>query len=622
MANAITLRDPLELERMGCEVVPHRSLLETDDYSNWRKQIDRWVDRIPHLRTPYKQGGLPPGEHQKKYSAMGCCRRHNLLLWTVGVQKTATALLHILGWFGDQLFYGLPWDKLNDVQRREAMKIQVADLPAGAIHIVTRKKILKKTWMSEMKRMGLDQFAEVIESESQLMNSKAPIFLYHFDFPSRIQTEKGRCMKSRGVGKRLKADGSLTFRGEPMGKLIRDKRPPSLLIVDEIHRLRPDTARTTELTHIRKKAKRVIGLTATPMDGWLIHYGCVLEFIYGPNTVSFPYQSASDFARRYMKTKIVTQDVVTGGETVGKKRPMPGVHPMQIPNFVKVTRHLAHRLTSQDPEVKKNVKFPPAHFYRVLIEMDPKQELYYKELHRAHEMELQANLAHSKGRGLNRAQARSNILKLINTLRMASAVPSALSYDQVETEKFKKCLDICKKAEADGRKVLIYTNFIEESRIINKYLKDNGVGSVRIYVSDPNATPRSLSEQAQMDVLDQYEDEDDISTCCSNLELIAEGLTLTWASVLIYLSPCWRGNLYAQGLGRVIRPGQVWDWVDVYELTNDNTVEVYMEKMIRAKNRASAAFVDLDFSNAASTELDAFELGQLLADQGAAQAAA
>ncbi len=614
MSKTMVVRDPSELEKLGLEVIPARSLLGSPDHQYWQGILDRWVERIPNLRIPYKKGGLPPGEHQLKYSALALCRRHNLKLWTVGCQKTATSLLMILGWYGEYLFPDVDWEHLPDEARMEVMRNTKPNVPPGAIHIVTRKKILKKTWMSELKRMGMDHLAEVVESESQLVNSKAPIILYHFDFP-KLQTDKGKSMRSDGKGKRLKADGTLYFHGYSMAKLITKLRPPSLLIVDEIHRLRPasQSARTRELTHIRKKAKRVVGLTATPMDGWLVHYGAVLEFVYGPNTEAFPYESAEDFARRYTKTKVVTQDIFTGGETVGKKRPMPGVHPLQVPQFVKVTRHLAHRLTSKDPEVKKNVKFPPANFYRVAVEMDMEQSAYYQNLYEAHELHLKAALAMAGQRGMGRAQARANMLELINKLRMASACPTVLGYQGPPTQKFLQVLEICKKFKAEGRKVLIYTNFIEESREIARFLNDNGVGAVRLYVTDKLASPKSLNEEAQMNIIDRHEDEDEVVAMVSNLELIAEGLTLTWASGIINVSPAWRGNLYAQGLGRAIRPGQVWDYVDVYDLTNEGTIEKYIESMLKAKNRATAAFVDLDFSVQESPEIDAFELGQLLA---------
>lgn len=604
------LRSPQDLIDNKLTILPPKTLMDDPAYTQAVSTLDKWCGRLPGLYTPWPEG-IPPKPHQLTYAALGLLRHNNFLSWTMGVGKTLTAILHILGWYGDQLFHKLDWSalsNLDDDTKRLALKHSCNILKPGTIQILAPKHTLNGVWVKELRKVGLEHLVEVIESEAQVVNSNKPIWIYHFDL-LKLQTDKGKRLKKDGLGYRLKDNGEGTyFIGHQLHKLMHKRYVPSFMIVDEIHRLRSGSERTRVVSHLRSKTKRVLGLSGTPMDGWVEHLGTILEFVYGANSQPFPF-TAKSFADKFTRTKVVTTDIATGGETVGRERPVPGVSQLQIPNFIKIVRPLMHRLNLADPEVASNVVFPPANFHRVTVNMDIKQQMFYDSLHLAGKRQLTKSFG-------TRAVQRKNMLELITNLRLASNAPQALDYSGPDIAKLKTILDIAQSFKQQKRKLLIYPNFIEEGRAIFNYLQQNGINSLRLYAQDKAVTPRTLSPTQRDEILEQFQEDESVVCLVASLELVSEGLTLTEASGIIRPSRPWRAALDWQGLARAIRPGQVHTHVDVYDLVNSGTIDIYMEQLLNAKITATQAFIDRDFSkqDQSNSNLDPFELAEMLSN--------
>ena len=148
---------------------------------------------------------------------------------------------------------------------------------------------LRLTWLDkELKQSGLAEYAEIISSEEDIVSSQKPIWLYSYDLLSR-QTRAGKDMlkynkteKDEAHKKGMRKRGqSYYFMGKPISKLIAKEYAPKFLIADEIHRLRAGTDRTRSFKHISKKARRKLGMTGTPMDGWVEHIATILGITYG-----------------------------------------------------------------------------------------------------------------------------------------------------------------------------------------------------------------------------------------------------------------------------------------------------------------------------------------------------
>lgn len=586
----ITIRDPEQLIAEGFKLQPRVTLEDSEDYKKWRAELDKWITRLPGLRTPRNAdgtGGTPPREHQLRHAAIALQRRHYFASWTMGVGKTGMSILCMLGWFGHQLFKNTNWNSSNPFERPSEF-----NLPPGSIHIVAPKHTLNQVWMRELERMNMAQFAEVITSESGFYNAKSPIFIYHYDLLKQ-QTSKGNFLKKLGGdhGCRIKDGGKTYFVGEPLAKLVAKRCPPSLLIVDEIHRLREGSERTRVMQMIRRKARRVIGLTGTPMDGWVHQMATVLGYIYGENTHAYPFTN-NDFARKFTRTKVVTTSIVDGKEEAGKERPVPGINHLQIPNFLHSTQHLMHRLNLSDAEVKANVIYPPVVSHKVKVDMDLKHYVFYTSLHRNTKQDASKALITSA----NKAKLRQNMLTLMNGLRQGSSAPWGLGFCG-NTNLVNTVVDIVKAHKLEKRKGLIGTTFIEESRAIHEALKKAGLNGVRLYAADPKSSLKTMTSDKREELLEQFMEDPDCVYLIANKELVAEGLNLAeTASYSISCSHGYRANIEAQWLARIVRPGQSWSHVDAYTLLNEGTIDIYIYELLQSKLAATAGLIDLDFS--------------------------
>lgn len=623
-----SVKHPNELLEAGYQAEPPVTLESSEAFAHWQRELARWIERLPGLTTPRQpdgSGGTPPKPHQLRHTGIGLQRSATLFSWTMGTGKTALSILHILGWHGHQLFAGLPagagvlarwYAKRGESATNDYLRSKCQAAP-GAIQIILPRHV-RNVWLKELSRMNLGWACELIEREDQLQSSKAPIWIYHYDW-LREQSSKGKRLKKNQGGQRFKPDGSgLYFWGHPLAKLIAKRHPPSLLILDEVHRLREGTLRTNLLCLVRAKAKRVLALTGTPMDGWVQQVATLLGATYQQNSVLYPFEN-QDFAKRFTRTGAITLEVATGAQSAEAKiRPVPGVNHSQIPAFLKATRHLMHRLNLQDPEVKANVVYPPVKSHRLVLNMGFEQQVFYQDSYREGMKAVRESLKTQTG-----AKLRMNMLSLMNQLRLASSAPWSQGYRGQSTALVDSLVAIVRKHAAEGRKGLIGTTFIEESRVLHHALQKAGLKGVRLYASDPELSRnRTLSAAAREELLEQFQEDADCVYLIANKELVAEGLNLAeTASYTVSCSSGYRPYVETQWLHRVVRPGQVHTHVDAYTLMNAGTIDLYIDQLLQRKLAATAAMVDLDFSlqdDQSSMMLDPIDLAVMLLNEQAA----
>lgn len=607
-------KDPESLESAGFSLAPV-STLETDPlYQHWQRKL-----LSLYLSDPYIQS-RPPRPYQVKYASLFAIRPQDFPIWDMGVGKSFLACLLIRLWYGDALKRGTKYKKDKDPAKAGFLR-------PGSIQIIAPRHTLRLTWLDkELKMAGLYDFAEIIDSEEALRHSQAPIWLYSYDFLSR-QTLDGRKMAAfnreetnpdNRKGFRNKGQ-TRYFLGRTVSRLIARQYPPKLLIADEIHRLRAGTERTRCFEQVKKRSKRRIGMTGTPMDGWVEHIATILKSIYGVNTKPFPYNEDT-FTKKFTRVKTVNQDWATGNETSSsKERQVPGVNPAQLPDFYRATRHLMHRLMIRDPEVDGQVQFPPVTLHVMNLPMDPNHKLYYDNIRKEQEGAIQATLEQIENGEISVWKGRKTVLGQIQNLRAASSFPWAIDFVPPldgSTEKIKAVIDICKTARAEGRKVIVFTSFIKTGYHITKALEAAGVGAIRVYAQDDNAYPRNLTPSMRDERIEQFQEADpeEITALVANIALISEGLTLTEASVIINHDHSWRALVRAQGISRVVRPGGRMEGVDVYELIHQGTVDKYVWDMVWAKEGANRALIDreVELLDDNSSELDALSLAQQL----------
>ncbi len=600
----LTVSSPQELLKLGYEAEPLVTLETTEAYTRYRASFDKWIRKLPGLRTPRAldgTGGTPPRPHQLRHAAIACQRPVSFLAHSMGTGKTGASIIVMLGPYGDRLFAGLRgqpdgalelWLAKRGEQSTGRYLRSKCELGPGTIQIMTPGHV-SNVWLKELERMNLGWACQVLNSEADVRESQAPIWIYNYDFVKR-QTKRGIAMRQAGNGTRFKHDGSeLYFWGHPVAKLLNKRYPPSLLVLDEIHRCRKDSDRTELVRLVRSKAKRVVVLTGTPMDGWVEHTAAILGTAYREKSVAYPYKDA-EFAKRFTNKGLVNLDVGTGRESAeAKRRPVPGVSAGQIPAFMQSTVHTVHRLNLNDPEVLANVVYPKAN--RIIEEIYPdlEHQLLYQDVYKNGLEELKAALLAGKS-----FQTRNNMLTLINRLRMASVAPWELDYRRPDTALVRRVVEIVKQEHAQGKKGLIGCTFVAEGRYIHEALQRAGLNGTRLYVKDSEATPKAMNRTQQAQALERFMDDPAIPYLLSNKELVAEGHNMAESTgYLVSTSQGFRSNIEDQWEGRVIRPGQPQSVVNAYSLVNQDMVCVYIFQLIMRKRKATRALVDLEFDD-------------------------
>ena len=473
-------------------------------------------------------------------------------------------------------------------------KNNLSKLRPGTIHILAPKHTLKLVWLKkELALTGLAKYAEVIDSERTARLSKMPIWIYHYDLLKRESKETSK----------------------PLYKLFKKRFAPNLLIIDECHRNRLGSFRSAAVRELRKKAKRVLGLTGTPMDGWVEHLSSILAIIYRQNTNEFPY-TAGSFTRKYTRVELQSRDYVTAAENGKsvKRRPSPGVAKDQLPSFYQATKHLIHRLTFQDPEVSPHVKFPKTDHQVLKLEADVSHRDFYNDLHQKI-MTLIASAINELDTGTSsRMKVRQNVLTHLNALRAAANHPWEMkdvkSFSRTNTAKIDKIVELVKLYKQQNRKVIVFTNRIAVGREITKTLKSNNLNIIRIYDQDVGASPKKLSQDDRDKRIEQFQEDPNIDCLVGNLDLMSEGLTLVEASVVIHHDHDWKSTAWSQGNNRVVRPGQDYDPVPVYDLVIANSVDDYIYQAMRRKAIATLQTIDKNFDTMEAAMIDPIDVAR------------
>lgn len=572
----LILGGPEELLAEDFSIEPEPTLLDDPLYRFNRKRIADWVDLIPELSA------RPPREYQLRYAAMGSCRDQNLWAHEQGLGKTYETIMLILARYGDALL-----GKSHKKLRR------------GTIQIIAPRHTLKLAWMKELATCGLDGLAQIVTSEKDLERATAPIWLMHYDF-LKAQTRHGRALAKKGkVRVRMLKNKSVEtyFLGYPMWKKIRKVARPHMVAMDEIHMLREGSDRTEAVEQFVRGVKVRLGLTGTPVDGWIAHLGPILRIIYGSENRVFPWAPKA-FVKRFTRERVIDMDYVSGDAGANPvKRAAPGINPDQIPEFWRATRHLMHRLIYRDPEVSADVKYPPVEYALERIPMDPAHHMFYYDLHQSVVQEIEDAVRKIKLGSNNAYRLKKNALTKIQLLRRAASCPWSIEPGfGHDIGKIRRVVEIALAAKAEGRKFVVFTNFIETGRIITQALRAAGVNVVRVYADDKAEKPVHLSQDLREDRIEDFLSDPNIDGLVGNLGLLSTGLTMVQASVVVNFDHDWKANTYKQGISRVVRPGCVWTHVNVHDFVTDRTVDVYLFNALVQKVKATAELIDHQFS--------------------------
>lgn len=322
-----------------------------------------------------------------------------------------------------------------------------------------------------------------------------------------------------------------------------------LIIFDEFHYCKNQTALRTKHAHaLASKAKRVLGLTGTPIENKPVELFSLLQILRHPLGKKF-----TTFAYRYCAPK----QVWTGKRYVTDFTGSSHAEELQerLRADLMVRRLKSDVLTELPAKTRMIVPFPGKH-------------------------DKYASLADELTEG--------NFDDVVKDLQRGAKVAfeeiSATRHAQA-LEKVPHVIAFVKNACESGKKIILFAhhrNVIEE---LEKGLVGNGITCVAV-TGETDGT-------ARYDAVHRFQTDPSLQVFIGSIQATGVGLTLTAASHVIFAELDWRPGMMQQAEDRAHRIGQT-DNVLVQYLVTDGTLDAKIAKILAKKVDVISRTLDVE----------------------------
>ena len=224
---------------------------------------------------------------------------------------------------------------------------------------------------------------------------------------------------------------------------------------------------------------------------------------------------------------------------------------------------------------------PEKTFIDEYVEMTGKQEQIYKEV----TAEIKANI--------DQISISPNPLAQLIRMRQATGYPGILSSVVQESAKLDRMEELVEETIANGKQVVIFSNWTQMTSEIFNRLKGKYVISV------VTGETKDAIRQSMVDEFQSGESKVMIGT----IGALGTGLTLTAGTVEIFMDEPWNRALKDQAVDRCHRIGQNSN-VTIYTLMCKNTIDERIHDLVEKKGAMSDAIVDGQLGNNKKEVLD------------------
>ncbi len=313
------------------------------------------------------------------------------------------------------------------------------------------------------------------------------------------------------------------------------------MIIDEAQNIKNNHAGITKVVK-KIKAETKFALTGTPLENSILELWSIFDYImpgYLANLTKF-------------QSKYKIKDFDENSEILIK-----GLS-KQINPFV---------LRRKKSDVVKEL--PEKLINDIYIDLkDEQKKLYVAELNRVKE-EMDKIIEEG---GMNKA--RFLILQLLTKLRQLCIEPSIVYENYKDgSNKIDQLESIVNEYTKNGHKVLIFSSFRTALNIVKDRLEKS---KIKTYMIDG-----SVPAKARMEMVDNFNQNDDVKVFLIMLKSGGTGLNLASADVVIHLDLWWNPQAENQATDRAHRIGQT-NTVEVIHLITKGTIE---EKILELQNK-------------------------------------
>ena len=161
-----------------------------------------------------------------------------------------------------------------------------------------------------------------------------------------------------------------------------------------------------------------------------------------------------------------------------------------------------------------------------------------------------------------------------------------------DSVKAARLLEIADQAKTEGRKIIVFSFFLDTIRRVQELLGDRVYGPIS----------GSIPADRRQELVDRFAEGPEGSVLICQIVAGGVGLNIQAASVVVLCEPQWKPSIETQAISRVYRMGQARS-VEVFRLLAEDTVDEHVLRILKGKSELFEGFADESSVGDASMEL-------------------
>ena len=170
--------------------------------------------------------------------------------------------------------------------------------------------------------------------------------------------------------------------------------------------------------------------------------------------------------------------------------------------------------------------------------------------------------------------------------------------------KAQRLKEIIEEAETEGRKVLVFSFFLDTIAKIHEFLRGKCL----------NPITGSVNVNRRQEIIDEFDNAPAGTVLLAQINSGGTGLNIQAASVVVICEPQFKPSIENQVISRAYRMGQARN-VLVYRLLCENTVDEKLMDVLEKKQEIFNAFADKSVAAQQSVEIDDKTFGQIIKEE-------
>lgn len=204
------------------------------------------------------------------------------------------------------------------------------------------------------------------------------------------------------------------------------------------------------------------------------------------------------------------------------------------------------------------------------VEMDDKQNSFYDNI--KHGIIDEVDKVH---------MSTASLLAMVARLRQATACPSILSSENINSIKIDRAVELTKDILSNNEKVVIFSTFKQTVSKLAEALQEY----------DPIIATGDIDDQLISENVDKFQNDPNKKVFIGTWQKCGTGITLTAASYMIFIDTPWTNGVFEQACDRIHRIGTKRP-VFIYNLIVKDTIDERVWEILQNKKALSEYIID------------------------------